>query len=109
MTPATAVSQHVRLKVLHAAKGSRLNALRPDLILGTNAFELEDKAVYDRLSRMAPTVHFVEGSLVDSWQEAMHRVGRALGQEDALASSWPQPNTTWRACESARPNSRARR
>ena len=57
-------------------------ALRPDLILATNTYQLEEKAPYDRLRRIAPTVHFAKGSLSDGWQDVMRRVGRALGQED---------------------------
>ena len=60
----------------------RVAALRPDLILATNAFELENKAVYNRLSRIAPTVHFTRSSLSDSWQEVMQRIGQALGQRE---------------------------
>jgi iron complex transport system substrate-binding protein len=60
----------------------RVAALRPDLILATNAFELENKATYNRLSRIAPTVHFTRSSLSDSWQEVMQRIGQALGQRE---------------------------
>jgi len=56
-------------------------ALRPDLILATNTYALEEKSVYDRLRRIAPTVHFVDSSLSDSWQDVMRRVGQALGLE----------------------------
>jgi iron complex transport system substrate-binding protein len=57
-------------------------ALRPDLILATNTFPLEEKSVYDRVRRIAPTVHFAKGSLGDTWQDVMRRVGQSLGQED---------------------------
>jgi iron complex transport system substrate-binding protein len=60
----------------------RVAALRPDLILATNTFALEEKSAYDRLRRIAPTVHFAKSSLSDSWQDVMRRVGQALGQED---------------------------
>jgi len=60
----------------------RIAALRPDVILATNTYQLEDKGVYERLRRIAPTVHFAEGSGVDTWQDVTYRVGRALGQED---------------------------
>jgi iron complex transport system substrate-binding protein len=60
----------------------RVAALRPDLILATNAFELENQAVYNRLSRIAPTVHFTRSSLSDSWQAVMQRVGQALGRQE---------------------------
>ena len=59
----------------------RVAALRPDLILATNAFELENKGAYNRLSRIAPTVHFTRSSLSDSWQEVMQRIGQALGRQ----------------------------
>lgn len=60
----------------------RIAALRPDVILATNTYELEEKKTYTRLSKIAPTIHFVKGSLTDSWQEAMGRVGQTLGQPD---------------------------
>jgi len=60
----------------------RVAALRPDLILATNTYQLEEKGVYERLRRIAPTVHFAEGSNIDTWQQAMQRVGKAIGQED---------------------------
>lgn len=60
----------------------RIAALRPDLILATNTFELEDESAYDLLSRIAPTLHFTESSLSDSWQEVTRRIGAALGRED---------------------------
>ncbi len=60
-------------------------ALRPDLILATNTYALEERSAYDRVSRIAPTVHFVDGSLSDGWQDVMRRVGQALGQEDRAA------------------------
>jgi ABC-type Fe3+-hydroxamate transport system substrate-binding protein len=59
----------------------RIAALRPDLILATNTYQLEEKGAYERLRRIAPTVHFAKGSGTDTWQEAMGRVGQALGNE----------------------------
>jgi iron complex transport system substrate-binding protein len=56
-------------------------ALRPDLILAPHTFLVDEKA-YERLSRIAPTVHFTEGALQDSWQRTMKRLGHALGQPE---------------------------
>ncbi len=56
-------------------------SLRPDLILATNTYPLEEKSAYDRLRRIAPTVHFTDSSLSDSWQEVMRRIGQALGKD----------------------------
>jgi iron complex transport system substrate-binding protein len=83
-----ALSGKQRPQLLDTTDGipyERVAALRPDLILATNAFELDNKAVYDRLSRIAPTVHFTRSSLSDSWQEVTERIGRALGQQKRAA------------------------
>jgi len=54
-------------------------ALRPDVILATNAYELAD--VYDQLTRIAPVVGVETAEGDDTWQQATLRVGRALGRE----------------------------
>ena len=81
----SALSGKTMPQLINADSGipyERIAALRPDLILATNTYQLEDKGVYERLRRIAPTVHFAEGSGIDTWQDAMSRVGQALGQED---------------------------
>jgi iron-siderophore transport system substrate-binding protein len=60
----------------------RVAALRPDLILGVYAGMTEE--VYDKLSRIAPTVPDT-GEHVDygmPWQEQLRLTARALGRED---------------------------
>jgi iron complex transport system substrate-binding protein len=57
----------------------KVAALRPDLILATNTYEMS--RYYDKLSRIAPVVAQIEGEGVDSWQTAAVRIGRALGRE----------------------------
>jgi iron complex transport system substrate-binding protein len=60
----------------------RVAALRPDLILGVYAGMTED--VYDKLSRIAPTVPDT-GEHVDygmPWQEQLRLTARALGREE---------------------------
>jgi iron complex transport system substrate-binding protein len=59
----------------------RIAALRPDLIIGTNAgLKKED---YDRLSAIAPTIaHGADGPLYfQPWDSDAMMIGRALGKE----------------------------
>ena len=58
----------------------RIAALRPDVILATNAFGLAES--WDKLNRIAPVVAGLEGEGVDPWQDVALRIGRALGRED---------------------------
>lgn len=60
----------------------RVAELRPDVILASHAWQLEDERVYELLAEIAPTVHFAEGPNVDSWQRTMRRVGKTLGLEE---------------------------
>lgn len=54
-------------------------ALRPDLILATNHYELE--SVYDGLSAIAPTVGYRTGWGEATWQDTARVIGRAVGKE----------------------------
>lgn len=54
-------------------------AMKPDLIVGTNAYNLEP--VYSKLSQIAPVVSYRAGPGADSWQDATVLVGQALGRE----------------------------
>jgi iron complex transport system substrate-binding protein len=60
----------------------RVAELRPDVILASHTWQLEDERVYELLAEIAPTVHFAEGPNIDSWQQTMRRVGETLGQEE---------------------------
>ena len=75
-------------------------ALRPDLILATNTYPLEERSVYDRLSRIAPTVHFVDGSLSDSWQDVMRRgsVARAACTAEGVSAGRGRDRAARRGC-----------
>ena len=70
--------------VLNTSDGlqfERIAALEPDLIVGTNAGL--DKADYDRLSAIAPTIaHGADGSLYfQPWDSGAMMIGRAPGKE----------------------------
>ena len=56
----------------------RVAALRPDVILATNAYDLAD--VYDELTQVAPVVAVEKGEGEDPWQLATERIGTALGK-----------------------------
>ncbi|GAA4967669.1 ABC transporter substrate-binding protein [Pseudonocardia tropica] len=62
----------------------QIAAFRPDLVLGVSAFQITDRAAYDALSRIAPTVTFAEGLYTSSMQDDARQIGRALGRADAV-------------------------
>ncbi|AHH15672.1 putative ferric nocobactin-binding protein [Nocardia nova SH22a] len=55
-------------------------ALEPDLILAPNY--LMDKAMYEKFSKLAPTVANVSGSQIDPWQDEVTALGKALHKDD---------------------------
>jgi iron complex transport system substrate-binding protein len=57
----------------------KIAGLRPDLILAGTYFDIDK--VYDQLSEIAPTVTYVRGSYVDTWQEQATLIGEATGKE----------------------------
>jgi iron complex transport system substrate-binding protein len=57
----------------------KIAGLRPDLILAGTYFDIDK--VYDQLSEIAPTVTYVKGSYVDTWQEQATLIGEATGKE----------------------------
>lgn len=61
----------------------RIAALRPDLIIGTNAGLTQEQ--YDTLSRVAPTVTSVPGSeeYFSSWQDQTRQIAKAVGRSAA--------------------------
>lgn len=68
-------------EMLDTANGlpyEKIAGLQPDLILGTDSYELAD--AYDRLSQIAPTVSYLEGADTDTWQQRTELVGTALGR-----------------------------
>ncbi len=73
-------------EVLSNADGfqfEKIAALRPDLIVGTNAGM--QKADYDKLSKIAPTIASVKGGTdyFSPWDEQTILIAQALGREDA--------------------------
>jgi iron complex transport system substrate-binding protein len=57
----------------------KIAGLRPDLILAGTYYDIDK--VYDQLSEIAPTVTYVKGSYVDTWQEQATLIGEATGKE----------------------------
>jgi iron complex transport system substrate-binding protein len=71
-----------RPELLDTATGypvEQVAALRPDVILATNAYELAD--VYDKLNQIAPVIAVEKGEGEDPWQLATERIGKALGKQ----------------------------
>jgi iron complex transport system substrate-binding protein len=62
----------------------QIAAFRPDLVLGVSAFQISDRAGYEALSRIAPTVTYAEGLYTSSMQDDARQIGRALGRGDAV-------------------------
>jgi iron complex transport system substrate-binding protein len=58
----------------------KIAALRPDLIMGVYSYI--DRATYDALSKIAPTVAATRGDRSDSWQDQTLITGRALGKQE---------------------------
>lgn len=54
--------------------------LRPDVILATNTYPLIADA-WDKLNAIAPVVGHVDAPGVDTWQQGMRQVGKALGRQ----------------------------
>jgi iron complex transport system substrate-binding protein len=57
----------------------KIAALKPDLIVGANAYNLAP--AYAKLSRIAPVVSYVRAAGADTWQESTVLIGQALGRE----------------------------
>ena len=56
----------------------KIAALRPDLILGAGHFTIEKD--YAKLSKIAPTLAFKNGSYKDTYQEQTRLIAQALGR-----------------------------
>lgn len=59
-----------------------IQRLRPDVILATNTYPLIEER-WDELNRIAPVVGHVEGPGIDTWQQGVRQVAKALGREEA--------------------------
>lgn len=55
-------------------------ALEPDLILAQGY--TTDQALYDKLSKLAPTIPALGSAQVDKWTDQLRTVGKVLGRED---------------------------
>lgn len=55
-------------------------ALKPDVIVATGFWSL-DQQVYDKLSAIAPVVHFDTMANGEPWQDSQRKVGKALGHQ----------------------------
>ncbi|MGH3972028.1 MAG: iron-siderophore ABC transporter substrate-binding protein [Pseudonocardiaceae bacterium] len=80
---AEAVLTNRKPELLNTANGfpfEKIAALRPDVILATDSYELTD--AYDRLTQIAPTVSYVEGPDSDTWQQRVELIGKALGRAE---------------------------
>jgi iron-siderophore transport system substrate-binding protein len=60
----------------------KIAALRPDLILATNFYGLEE--AYPTLSRIAPTIGYQTGLGKSSWREIATVIGKAVGREPEM-------------------------
>ncbi|CUU54432.1 iron complex transport system substrate-binding protein [Parafrankia irregularis] len=63
----------------------QIASLKPDLILATNFYGLED--YYDRLSEIAPTVAYKTEAGIATWQEVSTTIGKAVGREADVAKA----------------------
>lgn len=54
----------------------KIAALKPDLIVGT--FSITDKATYDQLSAVAPTIPALDSKQVTPWQDLVRTAGKVL-------------------------------
>lgn len=81
-------------KALDGADSGQFNleqiaALRPDLILATNLAFI-DKAKYDALTRIAPTLPYAVGWGKTPWQEVSATIGKAVGRESQARAAVAQ-------------------
>ena len=58
----------------------KIAAQKPDLIVVT--YLAEDKAAYDKLAAIAPTIASLAGDQVDTWQDITTAAGKVLGEPD---------------------------
>ncbi|MGH8908550.1 MAG: ABC transporter substrate-binding protein [Egibacteraceae bacterium] len=63
----------------------QIAAARPDLILAGTFYYIDEH--YERLSAIAPTVTYVRGQQVDTWQDQTLLIGGALAEEEAARAA----------------------
>ncbi|ODU05173.1 MAG: hypothetical protein ABS81_08365 [Pseudonocardia sp. SCN 72-86] len=76
-------------------------ALRPDVILATKFYGLDDS--YAELSKIAPVVGYVNGPNADTWQDTTTMIGKGLGVPDAAAKSVTDTEAAIRQAAAANP------
>jgi iron complex transport system substrate-binding protein len=59
----------------------KIAALRPDVIVATNTYPLISES-WKELNRIAPVVGHVQGPGVDTWQQGVRQVAKALGRQE---------------------------
>ncbi|MDO9398149.1 MAG: ABC transporter substrate-binding protein [Herbiconiux sp.] len=81
----------------------KIAALKPDLIVGTNAGLTQE--TYDKLAAIAPTVSSVEGSeqYFSSWQDQTRQVAAAVGRSAAGDELISEMEEQWAAAAAAHP------
>jgi iron complex transport system substrate-binding protein len=70
--------QTTLISVTDGVSVEQVASLQPDLIFGSWAVA-EDRAVWERLNRVAPTIGLLGDGVEGTWQEVTRTVGRALG------------------------------
>lgn len=60
----------------------QIAAAEPDIILATAAFSLDDE-MYSQLNDIAPVVTYEAGLYQSSSEDSAHRIGKALGEDEA--------------------------
>lgn len=81
-------------------------SLEPDLILLT--YGSLDKATYDKLSKMAPTVGPLGGDWLLNWRDQLTTIGRALGKQTEAAELETQLTDQIKAAAAAHPEFKGR-
>lgn len=103
---AAAVSGQVKPRIVATAAAPNLEAiaaLRPDLIV--SVYATADKAIYDKLSQIAPTVAAPAGTedYALSWQQQLKQTGAALGLSKKAAELTAQLDRRTAAAKAAHP------
>lgn len=80
---ALGASKTKRLDTTDGLQFEQIAAARPDLILATDDYTLEED--HAKLARIAPTVAYAKGPGSDAWQVTAKRIGRALGRTERAA------------------------
>ncbi|MFC5996713.1 ABC transporter substrate-binding protein [Pseudonocardia hispaniensis] len=62
----------------------KVASYRPDLILGVSAPMVDDRATYERLSRIAPVVVYEKSLYGSSMHDDARQIGRAIGESEKV-------------------------